>query len=86
MRRKSDSESDESWESAESQESAESDVTRTGGLDGSDRPDWAKKPEQEDQLAEISKSLADTSTRIDTARGELSKLVASLSFDIGEVR
>ncbi len=42
--------------------------------------------QQEDQLAEISKSLADTSTRIDTARGELSKLVASLSFDIGDAR
>ncbi len=42
--------------------------------------------QQEDQLAELSKSLADTSAKLDVARTELSKLVESLSFDISDAR
>ena len=42
--------------------------------------------QQEDQLAELSKSLADTSAKLDAARTELSKLVATLSFDISDAR
>ena len=38
--------------------------------------------QQEDQLAELSKSLAETSAKLDVARTELAKLVESLSFDI----
>ena len=42
--------------------------------------------QQEDQLAELSKSLAETSAKLDVARTELSKLVDSLSFDISDAR
>ena len=42
--------------------------------------------QQEDQLAELGAAAGAASTRLEAARAELAKLVASLSFDISAGR
>ena len=42
--------------------------------------------QQEDQLAELGAAVGAASTKLEAARAELAKLVASLSFDISDDR